>query len=146
MNDNVVAEPRLAAEDERWTETRVPLHLDEGFNTLRLAPRSVRSPLDIDYVELIPANGSGVNATLSERWGKESPDISFSATSASGIVTFEADEAGQIAIYDLAGCPQAYLDYPKQRSCDMASQPRGFYVARFFSKSDGRSCSLVISL
>ena len=146
MNDNVVAEPRLTVSDESWTETRVPLHLDEGFNTLRLAPRSVRSPLDIDYVELIPANGSGVNATLSERWGKESPDISFSATSASGIVTFEADEAGQIAIYDLAGCPQAYLDYPKQRSCDMASQPRGFYVARFFSKSDGRSCSLVISL
>ena len=46
---------RLEAHPDEWGFCEVPVSIDKGFNTIKLSPDTKRTPLDIDFIELVPS-------------------------------------------------------------------------------------------
>lgn len=124
-----------------WEIFSMRLHLDAGFNTIYLSPNSYRTPLDIDYVELVPADeGANVRTRLT--------DISFYVypNPSSSTVTFKVGEElkGEIRVYDMQGRLQAHFRYPENTTFGVSHLPDGIYEVLLVSKQNTLFTKMIV--
>ena len=140
VND-VVTEVKYPSTNGEWQTYTSEIELREGFNTIHLAPTTVRTPYDVDYIELQPA-GSSALATILSDWQR----FSVYPNPCSDFAYFKttADWVGVISIRDMQGKLLYSFNYPNQNKLEVNGLSNGVYMVSFDDGKDHNTTKLVV--
>ncbi len=139
---NASTEVKIPASSGEWNEYSLRIHLDEGFNTLNISPVSVRSPFDIDYVDIIPVDPTSNKSPIVS----DTPFYVF-PNPATDIVHFKVgdEREGEIRIFDSQGKLCAKMKYPEHTSYDVSVLAGGMYEVLLLSGKNTLSTKLIVN-
>lgn len=141
--NNVSTEVKITktSSGSTWEPFTIRIHLDAGFSTIYLSPKSYRTPFDIDYIELVPINDDSVSKV-------RLTDTSFYVypNPASSMVTFKVSEevSGEIRIYDMQGRLMDHFRYPEHATYDVTGLPDGIYQIILANKRTSYDTKMIV--
>ena len=139
--NGVATEVKYPSTDGEWSVHSFKIELKNGFNTIHLAPSTVRTPYDIDYIELKLDNSVSLDKLLSEE-----RDFFVYPNPCSDFVHFKtaADWKGNISIRDIQGHLFYSFSYPGQDKIGINELSDGVYIVFFDDGKDLNIAKLVV--
>lgn len=139
--NGVLTEVKYPSTNGEWQTSATEIELEEGFNTIHLAPASVRTPYDVDYIELKPTDPSALGRTCSD-WQR----FYVYPNPCSDLAYFKpsADWVGVISIMDTQGHLLYSLDYPHQDRLAVNNLSDGIYIVSFDDGKNINTAKLIV--
>lgn len=141
VND-FLTEVNYPSTNGEWGVHAVEIELKEGFNTIHIAPTSVRTPYDVDYIEIKPTDIVSLDRVLSEEgrpfyvYPNPCSDYAYFKTA--------SDWMGTVSVRDLRGNLFCSFHYPKQNKLDVNRFSDGVYIVSFDNGKDLNTTKMVI--
>ena len=131
----------LPATNGDWSVQTFKVDLREGFNTINLAPVSVRNPYDVDYIELNFDKTSSIGEVKSDQrrflvYPNPCSDYAFFKT--------VAGWQGNISVRDVQGHLVSSFEYPGQDKFGVSGCADGMYIVSFDNGKDTAYAKLVV--
>lgn len=119
----------FANSNGEWAVKEIEMNMDNLFNTIHIAAKTVRGVMDIDYVEVDKSEGIGI-----ETQEQKDSQIYLYPNPASDFICIKslADNLNcKITINDISGNTVKTISYPEERCLGIATIPEGVYFAVF---------------
>ena len=139
--NNVSTEVRYPSTDGEWKIHTIDIELQDGFNVIHLSPMTVRTPFDVDYIELQPVSPLSVETVL-----PKAEQFYVYPNPGSDFVYFRAaaNWDGMISVIDMQGKSLCSFNYPAQAGLTVDGFPNGVYMVSFDDGEDCNTTRLVI--
>lgn len=133
--NNVSTEVQYPSTSGEWVTHTTEIELQDGFNVIHLAPTTIRTPHDVDYIELQYAGPLSFKDVLSN-----TEQFYVCPNPSSDFVFFKAaaNWKGTVSVVDMLGKPLYLFDYPDQNKLAVDGLPNGVYMVAF---DDGKDCN-----
>lgn len=128
--------------NERWAVMDVDAEFLNDFNTIRIAPVSVRNPIDIDYFEISLEN------ELSAKIVDEDRVFSIFPNPAKDVIYFKCsipDWKGRISIQDITGKTLSSIQYPEKENISLNQIQNGAYLVCYEGDNNTNSKKMIVA-